>query len=158
MNYFVDIRVLPDPEFHVNQIMSTLFRKLHQVLVQLESKNIGVSFPQHKQTTLGEKLRLHGSESDLQNLMNQTWLIGMSDHIKVSPPGLVPIETKFRIVYRVQAKSNPERLRRRAMRRHGISIEEAAKRIPDSVEESLALPFLQLASASTKERFPKKTF
>lgn len=154
MKYFVDIRVLPDPEFTVNQILSTLFRKLHQVLVQLNSQKIGVSFPLHGETTLGTTMRLHGAEVDLNNLMGLRWLTGMIDYVELSPISKVPEGVKYRTVYRVQAKSSPARLRRRAMRRHNISSDEAIRRIPDNVAETLKLPFIQLASASTKQNFP----
>ncbi len=61
--------------------------------------------------------------------------------------------TPYRQVSRVQAKSNPERLRRRLMRRHDLSEEEARKRIPDTVARTLDLPFVTLRSQSTGQHF-----
>jgi CRISPR-associated endonuclease Csy4 len=65
----------------------------------------------------------------------------------------VPARVSHRTVSRVQAKSSPERLRRRQMHRHGLSEAEAQERIPDTVAERLALPFVSIRSRSTKQTF-----
>ncbi|MGG2681140.1 type I-F CRISPR-associated endoribonuclease Cas6/Csy4 [Pseudomonas aeruginosa] len=65
----------------------------------------------------------------------------------------MPHPTPYRQVSRVQVKSNPERLRRRLMRRHDLSEEEARKRIPDTVARALDLPFVTLRSQSTGQHF-----
>jgi len=85
--------------------------------------------------------------------MTQDWLRGMRDHIKVDAVAVVPADAVQRTLRRVQAKSSPARLRRRQMRRHGFSEVEAVQRVPDSAEERLDLPFVQLASGSTGQNF-----
>ncbi|MDF5988511.1 type I-F CRISPR-associated endoribonuclease Cas6/Csy4 [Pseudomonas aeruginosa] len=77
----------------------------------------------------------------------------MRDHLQFGEPAVVPHPTPYRQVSRVQAKSNPERLRRRLMRRHDLSEEEARKRIPDTVARALDLPFVTLRSQSTGQHF-----
>jgi CRISPR-associated endonuclease Csy4 len=56
-------------------------------------------------------------------------------------------------VRRVQVDSNPERIRRRQIRRHGWSEEEARRRVPDSARRKTTLPFLICESGSTGHRF-----
>lgn len=151
MDHYVDLVVSPDPEFPAHQLMSALYAKLHRALVQLGTNGIGVSFPGFSaaQPSIGTRLRLHGTPSSLQRLMEINWLGGVRDHILLSDIRLVPDDTKHRRVSRAQAKSSSDRLRRRAMRRHGLSDEVARQRIPDAVARMLALPFVQMGSRST---------
>ncbi|WP_374438483.1 type I-F CRISPR-associated endoribonuclease Cas6/Csy4 [Pseudomonas panipatensis] len=155
MDHYLDIRLRPDPEFPAMHLMSALFAKLHRALVALPNENIGVSFPDvdEQRPWLGERLRLHGSAAALDRLMAQPWLNGMRDHLRQGDCLAVPAQALYRQVRRVQTKSSPERLRRRQMRRHGLSEEEARQRIPDHSARSLDLPYLHLASQSTGQRF-----
>ena len=155
MDHYIDIHLLPDPEFPTNLLMNALFAKLHRGLVEAGQNRIGVSFPQHDDThpVLGSLLRLHGQAEDLTTLMNNNWLTGMRDHVRVSEPIPIPPPTGYRCVYRVQAKSNPERLRRRYMKRHQADRETAQKEIPDQAAEHLQLPWVTIGSQSTGQRF-----
>lgn len=170
MNHYVDIRLQPDAEFAPAMLMAALFTKLHKALVVGAHRDIGVSFPQvqeaantaevkpsrmgaHPPYRLGLVLRLHGSAAALTALMASDWLRGMRDHVLCGPVQAVPAEHGYRTVTRVQAKSNPERLRRRQIRRHGLTAEQAQERIPDSAAETLDLPFLTLRSQSTGQTF-----
>ncbi len=156
MDSYLNIRLLPDPEFSPLTLMNALYSKLHRALADLKSLNIGVSFPEVDKDGpgLGKLLRLHGSKDALSALMEKTWLKGMRDHVEVS--GIMPVPDKVQhiAIRRSQAKSNPERLRRRQMRRHNLTAEEAIKRIPETVKgERLKLPYLSLKSQSTGQNF-----
>jgi CRISPR-associated endonuclease Csy4 len=153
MDCYVDVRIVKDPEFGSNQILSVVFSKLHIALVKIKSTGIGVSFPNESSKGLGDHLRLHGSRDSLAQLLNTAWLAGLKDHVKVTEISERPQGCKFRAVRRAQAKSSPERLRRRAMRRHGLDEKAVAERIPDAVAESLDLPYIRMASSSTQQPF-----
>lgn len=155
MDHYLDIHIRPDPEFPSPQLMNALFAKLHRALVALPEENIGISFPavDEKRPCLGNHLRLHGTSAALDSLMAQPWLSGMRDHLRLGELLPVPEGAQHRQVRRVQAKSNPERLRRRQMRRHGFSEEEARQRIPDSAARRLDLPYVQLRSQSSGQHF-----
>lgn len=155
MDSYVDLRLLPDPEFPATTLMNALFAKLHRGLVSGGEGRIGVSFPgiEQKEKGLGAHLRLHGPATDLERLMSLNWLQGMRDHLACSPIGSVPANASHRVVRRVQAKSNPERERRRLVARKGISVEAAMQAIPDSIAERLSLPYLMLTSQSTQQQF-----
>jgi len=150
-SHYVDIHLRPDPEVAPHQLMGSLYGRLHRALVQLDQQDIGVSFPEHdeRKPSLGIHLRLHGSEASLRHLAESTWLHGIHDHVRIGASAPTPDDSKHRIVSRVQAKSNVDRLRRRAMKRHGLSEEEASKRIPASAEDRLHLPFVTIGSRST---------
>ena len=156
MDHYQDLKILADPEFPPSILMNALFAKLHRVLVKLESKHTGVSFPEVVQGKpfLGQVLRIHGSAELLKNLQGQNWLKGMRDHLEVSEIQAIPADTKHCRVRRVQAKSNVERLRRRYLKRHqGVSEEKVAELIPNSIEKRLNLPFIQMKSESTAQHF-----
>lgn len=155
MSHYIDIHLRPDPEFPLHQLMGALYTKLHRLLAKVQTDTIGVSFPGYKAVpaTLGHTLRLMGPQVDLVQLMEHDWLKGMRDHIELSPVAAVPADAVQRSFRRVQAKSSPERLRRRQMRRHGLTEEQARERVPDSAAELLNLPFVTLWSASTGQVF-----
>ena len=153
MDHYCDIKILENPEISPTHIMSTLFAAFHLALVKGGYQDVGISFPEVKNKSLGSCLRIHGSEETLRNLIVDSWWKGMQDYIDLSKIGRVPQNTKFRKVFRVQAKSNPDRLRRRLKRRQGITMEETERRIPDSVARKLELPYLQISSKSSGHDF-----
>lgn len=155
MYHYIDLRLLPDPEVAQPHLMGALFSKLHRALVAQHSENIGISFPavQTEPPWLGDCLRLHGDQTALTGLTTSNWLAGMRDHVHATAVLAVPPKASFRVVSRVQAKSNPERLRRRQMRRHGLDAAQALVRVPDTAAERLDLPYVQLRSQSTEQSF-----
>lgn len=156
MDHYVDIGLLPDPEFSTPLLMSALFSKLHRLLVLSGAGNIGVSFPEHCngiRPSLGGRLRLHGKLDDLKLLMKEDWLRGMRDHCHVYDVLSVPSGVTYRCVRRVQAHSSPDRARRRLIARKGVTLADAALVIPDSCAQRLTLPYVNLASQSTNQKF-----
>jgi len=151
MDRYLELRLRLDPELVPQHLLNGLYTRLHRVLVQLGSQDIGVSFPVYDdlKPNLGNRMRLHGSEAALQALMSTSWLNGMFDHLDMTSIRPVPQDTRYRQVSRVQAKSSPDRLRRRAMRRHGLDQQAAERRIPNSAAERLQLPYVTLGSRST---------
>ena len=155
MDHYVDLKLRPDPEISQPHLMGALLSKLHLTLVAQRSGHIGISFPavQDAPPWLGDRLLLHGNQAELAAMMATSWLAGMRDHVQASAVLPVPPTARFRVVSRVQAKSNPDRLRRRQIRRHGIDAAEALERVPDSAAERLDLPYVQLRSLSTVQSF-----
>lgn len=155
MDHFIDITLLPDPEFPATTLMNALFSKLHRGLVDHGGRDIGVSFPEVAQDkrALGKRLRLHGSKDSLERLMRIRWTQGMHDHVAIAPVMPVASETLHCVVRRVQAKSSPERLRRRLMARKSINAEAARAAIPDAAAKLLDLPYVEIASRTTSQRF-----
>lgn len=154
-SHYIDITLRPDPEFSPAHLLNALYAKLHRALVQLGASDIGVSFPQMPSNGqhLGKVLRLHGSMQALQRLQSLPWLQGMQDHLQLSEAAAAPPHAQYRNVSRAQAKSSPDRLRRRHMKRHGLTEAQALAQVPDSVRETLTLPYLDVHSTSTSQRF-----
>lgn len=148
MDRYLELKLRPDPEFPPTLLMSALLAKLHRALHDLRRDDIGISFPGSGQNarTLGAHLRVHGNAQALSALLALDWLVGMRDHVEASEPLAVPADVKHRTVSRVQVDSNPERARRRLIKRHGITEGEARQRIPDSAGKRCDLPFATLRS------------
>ena len=155
MDHYLEVRLLPDPEFSAPMLMGALYSKLHRALVSLQSNKIGISFPEYKRKpkSVGSVLRIHADENALRHLQEMDWLKGMRDHAQVSPVQPVPAHAKHILVQRRQFKTNAERLRRRRMKRKGETYEQAVQAIPDSIERKPDLPFLVLRSQSTGQAF-----
>lgn len=156
--HYLDITLLPDPEFSASHLRGALVAKLHRALVQTGASDIGISFPKHvnapvTQRTLGDVLRLHATAAALEQLMQQRWLHGMRDHVTLTDIAPVPPDALHCQVERRQFKTNVERLRRRRMQRKGETAEQAAAAIPDTVERRPDLPYVQLRSSSTGQPF-----
>ena len=105
--HYIDITLLPDPEFSHAHLLGAL-AKLHRALVQLQSASIGVSFPQYRlrPRTMGSVLRLHGDPDALQGLMALAWLQGMRDHVRLTDLAPAPSGAPRYVVQRRQFKTS----------------------------------------------------
>ncbi|MBM5575629.1 type I-F CRISPR-associated endoribonuclease Cas6/Csy4 [Deefgea sp. CFH1-16] len=154
MDHYVDIKVVTDSdlELGVGDLLNALFAKLHRALVDVGQGRIGVSFPLAKQS-LGSLLRLHGSQAALTQLMAESWLKGLRDYTEVSAILLVPTTDQYRVVQRVQVKSNPERLYRRSVRNGKLTEPQAQERLDQARAVQSQLPFIQMKSNSNAQAF-----
>lgn len=155
MDHYIDLTLLPDPEFPATQLMSALIAKLHRGLHDLRRSDVGISFPDVEGAGhgLGARLRLHGPVEALDSLLALSWLNGMRDHLCLSELAPIPAQVQWRCVSRVQVDSNADRARRRLIKRHGISEDEARQRIPDSASKRCDLPYVTLRSNGTGHGF-----
>jgi CRISPR-associated endonuclease Csy4 len=154
MDYYIELKVLPDAEFMPVILMNALYKKLHKALVKINSNDIGLSLPDYEEKKgLGKRIRLHGKQTTLETLMNNDWIEGMQDHVQLSSINEIPSKIQHAIFSRNQVKSSASRIRRRQIVRHGWSEQEALEKIPDSVEKYLEKPFFTIKSQSTQQTF-----
>lgn len=157
MDYYIDIRLRPDPDFPESMLMGALYNKLHRALFDLQAEELGVSFPGHKHgvraRTLGSHLRLHGTHKRLEQLMSMDWLTGMRDHTQVSEVLEVPADAQHITVARKQFNTGSESRAKRYAKRHSISEEEARSIYAKVAARRIELPFVQVNSRSTQQRF-----
>ncbi len=150
MDHYIDITVLPDPEFNTPTLMNAVYSKLHRALTALDGGRIGVSFPGLRKTP-GPLLRIHSEQSTLNDLMGLNWIKGLSDYTEVAPVKPVPANVSYVSVQRVQNKLTAARVRR-AVKRNSLT-DEAAESMLDN-RALLTQPFFRLQSQSTKQHFP----
>ena len=138
-------------------LMGALYNKLHRALFDLQATDVGVSFPAHKHgvraRTLGEHLRLHGTQARLEQLMAADWLTGMRDHTHVSEMLTVPADAQHINVARKQFNTGSPSRARRYAKRHNITEDEARQIYAKVAERRIQLPFVQVSSRSTQQRF-----
>lgn len=174
MDHYIDITLLPNPEFKAPTLMSTLYNKLHLALVTLQNPQgetgIGVSFPESEKTvdpeskkkqqkTLGDVLRLHGNAATLQTLITQGWLTGMQDYLKITSIMPVPPDHGYVTVQRLQYKMTNARskrlIARAAARGEAVSAQQQLawqlQRVKRDEEEHE--PFIKCKSRSSKQQF-----
>lgn len=143
-------RVCGDPSYEPYANTNRQTRKLHQ---RLDEHLIGVerlsSLLLRRLGCLRETLPVVGTVSSSRFRRRS-----LASHLHKGDVLPVPERVQgYRTVSRKQFKSNPERLRRRLVRRHHLSPEEAELRIPDHLAHMTDLPFLQVKSASTGQHF-----
>ena len=150
MAYYIDIRLHTNAEISCNELMAALFYKVHIWLAKHAEGRIGVSFPEMKKTP-GGLLRVHGDLSDLITFASGEWRNTLSLWISQTPVQPIPAHAQSCCVTRIQSKSAHNK-RQRAMRRRGLTLEEATACIPDTATKPLNQPFLDIRSASTGQR------
>lgn len=146
MDRYLDIHILPDPEFKETVLMNAIYSKLHKALYDLHSTTIGVSFP-HYSITLGDTLRLHGTGKALENLQCLNWIASMSGHCKQSGIQPIPADVMFRTVSRKQTKMSTAKLKR-LVKRGSITEEEAKEYRTKMFTQGLDNPYVELVSGS----------
>lgn len=155
--HYLDVRILPAAVAPGdNSVMSLAFERLHKMLARMDEHGIGVSFPHLDAATqdIGQTMRLHGEKAALEALQATRWLAPLDKAVIAYAIAAVPDKVRHCRVRRVQPKTSVERRRRRYARRHPVSLEQARDTIPDSVQQKTRLPYLTIASASTRMMFP----
>ncbi|KMQ50432.1 CRISPR-associated protein, Csy4 family [Chitinispirillum alkaliphilum] len=150
MDYYFDVLILPDTEFPPAILMNSLYTKLHKALWDLKSTTIGVSFPRCK-VTLGNLLRIHGTDSDLRELQAQNWIGGMSGYCKVSEILPVPKNANFRTVSRKQPNMSQSKLNR-LIKRGSIPEDEIKQYKAKMFSKGLDEPYVELVSKSNSHK------
>ncbi|WP_342596248.1 type I-F CRISPR-associated endoribonuclease Cas6/Csy4 [Salinicola lusitanus] len=157
MDHYIDLRLRPDPDFPPAMLMGALYGRLHRALFDLDANDIGVSFPDHKTgvkaRTPGDRLRLHGTQQSLAQLMTQPWLAGMRELVEIAETLPVPDDALHRVVRRRQFKTGNDSQVKRYARRHAIDLEEAQAKFAHTNGPRIPLPFVSLSSRSSQQRF-----
>ncbi|MEX0617316.1 MAG: type I-F CRISPR-associated endoribonuclease Cas6/Csy4 [Pseudohongiellaceae bacterium] len=169
MNHYFNITLFPDAELKVQVLMNAIFVKLHKLLCDKQSTAVGISFPQYDMACLSEKferlpsnfpqryvslgntLRVHGTDTYLAQLKAENWLGGMNGYCNVSEITPVPTGTRFRTVSRKQTTMSQAKLNR-LIKRGSITEEEVKNYRAKMFTKGLDNPYVELASGSNGHR------
>lgn len=156
MKFYLDITLLPGADLSAYFLWGKVYRQLHLALVDGEAR-VGVAFPEYcaENFQLGSKLRLLSPEKvDLESLHIGHWLARLTDYVHITSIREVPENAQSHAMFRrVQPKSNNARLARRMAKRKNISLEQALLNFEDREEAMTKLPFIQMKSHSSDNRF-----
>lgn len=160
MDYYLDIKVVPDDDIPLYFIRNKVYAKLHKALCTMESTDIGVSFPKCR-VKLGDVIRIHGAKQRLDGLQAMNWLGGLSGYCEVSDILPVPGVVKYRVVSRKQPTMTLKKLEERVVYQKSKGIlktDEDIKNYRRQYKEkmyasSLDNPYLELQSSSNDQRY-----
>ena len=151
MNNYIDVQLKPDAEMRENVLLNKIYTKLHKALHTLNANDIGVSFPNYK-VKLGDVIRIHASESRLNELQATNWLGGLIGYCDVGDITPAPDDAKHRIVSRKQSNMTASKLKR-LIKRGSISEEETKQYKVKMFTKGLSNPYLELESASSGKNY-----
>jgi CRISPR-associated endonuclease Csy4 len=150
MDYYLDIQVKPDTEMRENVLLNKLYTKLHKVLFDINSTDIGVSFPNYK-VTLGHTLRLHATENRLVELQKSNWIGGLSGYCQINPIQVIPALVSYRTVSRIQSTMSQAKLKR-LIKRSTITEDQIKGYKAKMFQKGLDNPYLELESTSNSHK------
>lgn len=155
MNYYIEIKLLHNPEIGLGFLWKKVFTQIHLALAEQGNGNIGVSFPKYGDMVfpMGDTLRLFASTQDaLSALKLGEWLSRLQDYVAVSAIQKTPDDIQeYAQFSRKQVKTGKERQARRYVKRHDMAYEEALKHYETMEVKVLKLPFVMLQSLSSAQ-------
>ena len=163
--HYVQFQCLPDGQISTGFLMGRLMHALHLTMVNCKTDDghspFGLTFPNHQSAPgptegppIGHTIRMFAR--DEKSINDVTWaesMAGLTDYVhrtSVRPVGEVD---RYAIYRRRQFIGSPEKLIRRAIKRHGLTETEAIKRYADYHPPKANLPFVQMRSDSSQKRF-----
>lgn len=146
MKYFIEIQLKKNNDLRPNMLLNSVYTNLHLRLYDIESRMIGVSFPDYN-VLLGQRLRIHGRLDDLNTFHSIDWLGELKKYCKVSDVEKVPEEVQYRTISRIQSTMSQSKLIR-LIQRGTINEEDVKKYKVEMLKKGLDNPYVELVSAS----------
>ncbi|KZS24220.1 type I-F CRISPR-associated endoribonuclease Cas6/Csy4 [Wohlfahrtiimonas chitiniclastica] len=165
MQFYQEITFIVQEDISLNFIRNQAFKQLHVALVDMHNrqqhKGIGFSFPGYVfepdqgKIGLGKTMRIFAqTEAELMALNAGLWLSRLTDYVHISSIKPVPNRVMHYAIYqRKQVKSSVERLARRYAKRKHVTFEDAMAHLNGKTPEYCDLPYVQMKSESTDQRF-----
>ncbi|MCD0461983.1 type I-F CRISPR-associated endoribonuclease Cas6/Csy4 [Roseiconus lacunae] len=180
-SHYCEFTCRGDVEISTGFLMGRLLHALHITMVNATPKHgrcsLGITFPQYRPfeaedyrriqpqadsdssgwplPPIGSQIRLFArSETELQAIEWSRSMVGLGDYIDRSAPRSTPRTVdRFAAFARRQPKGSPERLMRRAMKRHGIDEAEARRRYANYSIDRCRLPWVDMKSEGSRHQF-----
>lgn len=159
MKYYIEVTLIPDLENNIYFLWEKIYPQLHLQLVAGKNKagssDIGFSFPEYHAKFLGKKIRLFAQEkSQLEAFSINDCLAKFNDYVHIKSIQAVPEEiTHYANFYRLQVKSNAERLMRRSVKNGKCTPEEVGLKLETLTDKETNLPYIKLKSQTNGESF-----
>lgn len=157
MEYYQEITLLPCAEVSLAFLWTKVFTQLHIAFADEKNKSghnpYAVSFPEYRETDLGEKIRVFAEAQELERLNLYKVLGRLLDYVHCTSIRKVPErKVQERKTYAIYSRYQPEgsirvKAKRYAKRHPGVTIEEAA-RLLQGKRKSVRLPYIQMKSFS----------
>ena len=161
MQVYIDITLLPSDDIGHHFLWEKVIQQVHIALVENRNAEgdspFGVTFPEYhtEKHRLGRKLRIFAQEhAAMEKFGIPDWLSRLADYVHITSVRTVPdgVE-RFVRFHRLQMKSSPERLIRRAAKRQGITLGDAREQREEVKPRFTKAPYIWVKSLSSGERF-----
>jgi CRISPR-associated endonuclease Csy4 len=166
MKFYLELTILDSTDNTFACAWSKLYAQLHLAFVeQKDAKEqivYGVSFPEYKivETNgkiialLGAKLRIFAnSMQELEQLNLYKWLERLTDFVHIKSAKQVENVTQYLTVSRYRPQASIGKLARRYANKHGVSLDDALKRLEGFKQKLEPYPYVQLKSLSENCHF-----
>ena len=159
LDYYCEITLLPGGDISLYFLWEKIFFPIHLALVEMQDEQggVGCSFPEYDAKTfqLGSKLRIFTeTETGLEKLELRKVMRNFSDYMHITRVRHVPENVdNFACFFRIQTKSNTERLARRKAKRDSISYEDALHLLENRKNRESKAPFIWMKSLSSGKRY-----
>ncbi len=161
MKAYLDITLLPSNDIGHHFLWGKVFQQIHLALVENKnidgSSSVAVAFPEFnaEKHRLGRKLRLFApNPSDLEKVSLTRWLARLEDYVHITSVRLTPQRVEQYVCFkRLRTKSSRERLARRAVKRHGLTYQQALQERENFQPQWTDAPFIQLKSLGNDHSF-----
>lgn len=163
MKVYIDITLLPSDDIGHHFLWEKVYQQVHLALVENKhadgSSPIGIAFPEFsaEKHRLGRKIRVFAPDvSSLEKLDIHRWLERLLDYVHLTSVREVPdtVEHYARFSRLKLNNGSPERFARRAVKRQGISYEQALEERQSMVVKKTKAPFIWTKSLTNGNRFP----
>ena len=155
MDYYIDIKLIPNKEIRENVLLNQVYTEFHKRLYDMNAIDIAVSFPNYK-LNLGSIFRIHGAKEALLKLNEKDWLSTFKPFYNISDIKIIPDTVQHRTISRIQQAMSQSKLRRLIKRaedwKGGINQGDIKKYKIQILQGGLENPFVELVSGSNGER------
>lgn len=152
MKHYIDIKLLPDEEIPIYFLRNKVYNKFHKARFDLPTTEIGISFPHYEARLLGDLIRLHGTDINLDTLQSKNWLAGLVSYCEVHSIRAIPKQVRHRTIARKQANMTEAKLRR-LIKRGSIAEQDIKGYKTKMFQQSMANPYLELKSRSNGQLY-----
>ena len=150
MDFYFEISIQKETS-DPNRVLSGLVSALHKTLFDKQACDVGISFPELEQHSLGRKLRLHGTQLRLMPFQQGDWIDdNLLGEVEIKEVMLAPVDTLHRCFYRKQPTKSKAKLRR-ALKRGYFNPDDAPHYRQKMAEEGFNSGFLMLKSSSNNQ-------
>lgn len=161
--HYQELTIIADLEIPLHALWSKLYTQLHIAFADAKNTHgltFGVSFPNYRHqkrgdgvfATLGYKVRVFGSLTDLQTLDLPKWLYELSDYVHIRAVASVPEHSRFVCVRRHRPSDLMEQASRFAKFK-GIDLDSAILHCQMHKRGDLGYPYIELVSQSTQKPY-----
>ena len=151
MDHYIDIRIKPNADMRSNFILNKVYTQLHEILWDLKTDDLGVSFPEWK-VLLGQVVRLHAHKARLESLETPQWLGNLATHCTMSKLQNIPSNVQYRCISRTRPNMSQSKLKR-LIQRGSISSDEVKHYRTKMFASGVDNPYLELESSSNGHKY-----